>query len=578
MPRLNAFACFAILSGAAAQAVGQTMGPSTGQSPYVVPLGYAFDQGVRTVSIATNGPGTGGVNADLFTRLNTGSLDYRLVGIPDGMGAFRTQQDVTDGTFQLLVNHELGATSGVQRDHGNRGAFVSQWTIRATGQTFQVVGAKDLIQEANLWNIAAGTWNAFNATNPMPRYAQVNPTANQNAAFGVQGWDTNNPNRDGFGRFCSADLPAVSAFSHGGLGTTERIFMNGEEIGDPGRAFGHIVTGPNAGKSYELPRLGDFSWENSVASPFPQAKTVVIGTDDSSPGQVYVYIGNKTSTGNEIERAGLNNGSLYAMKVTNLPAVPSIESRDFGLATAGPGVTRTSGFTLHAIGDPTGIDGDTLDNNDRAAGVTDFLRPEDGVWDSRPGRQNDFYFVTTDRFNSSATTGGQVGRSRLYRMRFNDVTDPTLGGQLDMLMDGSEGQQMFDNMTLDPAGRILLQEDPGNTQYTARIWMYDTTTEAFGPIAEFDRARFGGIFPFTNAVAPFNQDEESSGIIDAFDILGPGWYLANAQAHYSIGGELVEGGQLFAMFVPTSGFTPIPEPATLGLLTTLLAAQLRRRR
>lgn len=48
---------------------------------------------------------------------------YRLVGIPDGLGAF----DNGDGTITLLVNHELGSTKGVVRSHGSKGAFVSKW-------------------------------------------------------------------------------------------------------------------------------------------------------------------------------------------------------------------------------------------------------------------------------------------------------------------------------------------------------------------------------------------------------------------------------------------------------------------
>src|SRR5262245_58098693 len=48
---------------------------------------------------------------------------YKMVGIPDGIGAF----DNGDGTFTILMNHELGATSGVARAHGGTGAFVSKW-------------------------------------------------------------------------------------------------------------------------------------------------------------------------------------------------------------------------------------------------------------------------------------------------------------------------------------------------------------------------------------------------------------------------------------------------------------------
>ena len=108
-----------------------------------------------------------------------------------------------------------------------------------------------------------------------------------------------------FGRLCSADLPAVSAFYDAatGLGTTERIFMNGEEIGNEGRAFAHIVTGAEAGDSYELPALGRMSWENSVANAYSGAKTVVMCDDDSTPGEVYVYIGDKQATGNAVEKS-----------------------------------------------------------------------------------------------------------------------------------------------------------------------------------------------------------------------------------------------------------------------------------
>jgi hypothetical protein len=94
--------------------------------------------------------------------------------------------------------------------------------------------------------------------------------------------------------------------------------MNGEETGAEGKAFGHIATGAAAGNSYELPYLGKFSWENSVARPFLSDKTVVVGTDDATPGQVYVYIGTKTNTGNDIQRAGLSNGKLFGIKVSGL--------------------------------------------------------------------------------------------------------------------------------------------------------------------------------------------------------------------------------------------------------------------
>jgi hypothetical protein len=59
---------------------------------------------------------------------------------------------------------------------------------------------------------------------------------------------------------------------------------------------------------------------------------------------------------------------------------------------------------------------------------------------------------------------------------------------------------------------------------------------------------------------PFNQDEETSGIIDVSSIIGAGTYLFVDQAHYAINAttpngfsnpnELVEGGQLMLIRIP----------------------------
>jgi hypothetical protein len=54
-----------------------------------------------------------------------GGGSYGMDGIPDGLGAF----DNANGTFTLLMNHELGNTQGVIRDHGGAGAYVSRFVI-----------------------------------------------------------------------------------------------------------------------------------------------------------------------------------------------------------------------------------------------------------------------------------------------------------------------------------------------------------------------------------------------------------------------------------------------------------------
>src|SRR5690606_15787420 len=242
-------------------------------------------------------------------------------------------------------------------------------------------------------------------------------------------------------RFCSADLPDATAFynSKTGRGTTQRIFMNGEEAGSGGRAFGHIATGPNAGSTYELPYLGKCSWENSVACPYESDKTIVVGLDDATPGQIYFYIGNKTNSGNEIERAGLSGGNLYGVSVQGLLTESSLSIP-----------AANTPFSLTDLGQVQNLDGSTINTMSNNAGITNFLRPEDGTWD--PTNQNDFYFVTTNSFNSP---------SRLWRLRFTDISQPELGGFITAVLDGTEGQRMLDNISIDHFGNLLLTEDVG---------------------------------------------------------------------------------------------------------------------
>ena len=119
------------------------------------------------------------------------------------------------------------------------------------------------------------------------------------------------------------------------------IFQSGEESGgtlltpegpeeriDFGRQFAFIATddsnipGDQANTVYELPHAGLFPWENNLVNPLSQRKTIVMGMDDSTPGQVYVWVGDKQTAGNVVERAGLTrqstNDNLYVIKVSGL--------------------------------------------------------------------------------------------------------------------------------------------------------------------------------------------------------------------------------------------------------------------
>lgn len=461
----------------------------------------------------------------------------KLVGIPDGMGAF----DNGDGTFTLLVNHEISNSLGVVRAHGQKGAFVSRLVINKS--TLQIVSLQDFLPNSTsvyLSNNDPGT------ATPHSAWLAANTSI--------------------FSRFCSADLAAPSAWSWtdpgtGILwGTNARLFQNGEESGGSvtgvgpevtttfGRAFAFVATDDTnttlneTGTAWELPHAGLFAWENSVANPFSQKKTILVGLDDSSPGgQIYVWVGDKQTTGNVVERAGLtrvsSSDSLYVIRVDGLAADGTGATPE----TAGTPINGT--FSLVSEGDVSALTVAAHDSLSNTLGGTKFLRPEDGAWD--PANNGDFYFVTTHQLDQVQDgIGTQVGRSRLYRLRFSDITNPTAGGSITCLLEGTEGQNMLDNISVSN-GKVMLQEDVGNVAHLGKVWSYDIATDRLTEIAQHDRLRFGDIG--VAATSPFSADEESSGVIDVSSILGTGSYLLNVQAHYATTSELVEGGQLLLM-------------------------------
>ena len=463
----------------------------------------------------------------LITVQDPADNGYSMVGIPDGLGAlagrFRDGRYVDEDSYMtVFMNHELGATAGVPRAHGQSGAFVSQWTVSLN--TLRVRAGQDLIETAYMWDSLTNQYIA----DPLAR----------------------------FGRLCSADLPDLRAFYNPrtGRGFRGRIFMNGEEVGNEGRGFAHVLSGDAKGDTYQLPHLGRFSWENSVAHPGAGDKTFVVGLDDSTPGQVYFYMGQKRASGNPVERAGLVGGPLFGIKVTN------------GGATYGGGaVTReekgaiNGRFTLQAISaaDQLGT-GANLQTKSVALGITEFARPEDGAWDTRNPRV--FYFVTTGA-NLGTTDAPNNQTARLYSFTFNSLSNPT-GGTIELVVDRGVGMgpqpvpvppstsivAMFDNITVDGDGAVLIQEDPGNNDYIAKTWRVNPVTRTAVEVLHSDPARFA-----PPPSPPFSVDEESSGIIEVTDIVESAWwfqrgrryYLADMQAHYAIPGEAVEGGQLY---------------------------------
>ncbi len=539
-PAFNPFAGTA-LSGPSSKtvaAIGST--PSVPGRPYVVPTA----PGWSVVSLLTAG--------------NTARSGYPMTGLADGLGVIGNG----DGTITLFMNHEIEAGHSVERGHGGRGAFVSRWRIDIA--TLEVLDGSDMVSSpANMHLWSGQGW--------VTAAALLAPATSKAGGRGHRGKKVDVD----IDRLCSADAAPISAFWDGTsrLGYEGHIFLNGEESETRHcRAFAWV----DATRSvYQLPafspgKFGDKAertpkWENLLANPTPGPKTVVLANSDGGPNQIYAYIGSKQAKGSPVERAGLVNGKLFSLRV----AMFTRESREknLGLTKSRLGAGNSAPVSLVPPGHGTS-----------------FLKPEDGAWD--PRNPNVYYFATSDRCNYASPDSlfeevldfvviedksMQIGRSRLWAVTFDDVQAINTQGQptarIQLLLDGTEGGDMFDNITVDRNGVVYLCEDTGEARHNAKIWAYDTKTGSLTAIAKLDPALFGDVVDkvYSPPTDPFGDDKETSGVLDVtghFE-LAP-WFkpgcvvlLAVVQPHFDydssdeFGKRLYEGGQL-TMLIKTA--------------------------
>ena len=458
---------------------------------------------------------------------------YEMVGIPDGLGAYKRPGS---RDFTLLMNHELrgpqAATStqparpaqGITRRHGQAGAFVSELDIDS--DSHQVESGRDLIDPGErFWDYPTQSYR-----NGVPSSGGVNPR-DPTDSFLAQTAE--------FQRFCSGDLtdPGQLFNRKTKRGTRAQIYFANEESGEEGRLFGVTTDG----QAQQLPRLGLFSWENTLAAHTRSDRTLVMGNEDSGDGQLWAYMGTKQRTGNPFAKAGLTNGRNFVVDLKDESTDTDAEFR------ANYGKGNPAKFTLGKDEEVNwDRSGKRQNENAMARGLT-LNRIEDGEFD--PRRPNDYYFLTTE--GAPGTVPGEPGVKRdgggLWRLRYKDIERPEKGGTLELVLDGSEAPFLNkpDNMTIDRKGNLLIQEDPGNNAQLARIIAFQIDTGDRGVVAEFDRKLFRMGQP-----GFLTQDEESSGIIDARKLLGRGWFLFDAQVHKPSGNpETVEPGQLLALHV-----------------------------
>ena len=518
----------------------------------------------------------------LITVPETAPNGYHMGGVPDGIGAFQSGEH----TFDVLLTHELRYNHGKPRAHAGSGAFVSRWRF-----------------DTQCWDGGRGTLRLMWGED------LIKPN-------GVHFWDHqraehSDGSRVPLERLCSADLPAQSALyfedHEGQWGTTNRLFLGGEETHsrykpESGRALAHVVTGHDKGSTWELPRLGRGSWENVLACPVAQRKTVVFLPDDATAcvgatwrlreptSELYVFVGKKQAADDpslkDFQKAGLHDGMLYGVRILagdgRTPLLAEHHDLGLGGSHSNGNYLAVARFDLVPLPDqacesknPTEVTdypGIRLQKQSLEAGVTQFFRPEDGAWDPRPGRGNEFWVVTTGDAEIKKST------TRLYRFVFDDISAPEVGGTVHIALGGNGGAVEYvlnhlDSACVDPGGLVLLQEDPDEAPAVTRTMIWDPNSRELRIAASGNPELFGD----PERKLHLTQNEESAGVVPVFDLLGEGWYLTGVQCNggdawrdrlrprgltdadwEQLKEDLYRPGQLLALHIPREIISQLP--------------------
>ena len=487
-------------------------------------------------------------SVSLTPILSSGDVigSYLIPGIPDGLGVMK------DGNrLRILTNQEWSSTNAVASVRNSaggqtRGSFISELTYNTKSGV--VTSAKDFVSDVVWYNYVNNTYGKYGSAPVGAAAADSFGTVNHGALLN---------------RFCSSTLAPAGTFydAKSKLGFEEPVYLTGEEGSDESRAFAVNMQG----QMVQLPGMGLAAWENMKPVPTGNKVTALMGSEDGSAtdSQLWMYVGQKTKTGQWFEKAGLKNGNTYVLSSV---ASASVANDNEIRAKYGKGTAFKVGFSKV---DNT-LNGKAQNELARSLGI-ELSRVEDGHFD--PKNPNDFYFVTTESNKDPKATAPNpvtptVTRDggALWKLSFADLANPAKGGTLTMLLDGSEAPYLSkpDNITIDDLGNVLIQEDPGNNAQVARVVAYRIKDGKLGVIAKFKDDMFTSGRP-----GFITQDEESSGVVDVTSMLKKGkgdkssYYMLVAQIHstpalarpdIATGNALlakaVEGGQWYIMEVP----------------------------
>jgi hypothetical protein len=488
---------------------------------------------LQVTSLITNGEVTNGLTA--------GSSVFAPVGVFDGMGAY----DNGDGTYSLLVNHELGSSNGYQMR-----VQVKAGSAAATLQTVTGARISRFVVAKDVDNNPANGYQSRMLAGGLAYDQVISP----DAAFSLG---------TGINRFCSANL--ISAGQFGGRGFVNNLYLAGEETTN-GRFF---ALDPGGANLYHVPAFGLGGWESATAVDTGHADTVAVLLFDDTSGSsnyLYLWVGTKTAGGADLlARNGLaaSSGSLYAWKASSIANTPDgIAGVALNTAIAGGWVNLGSGSTIAAL--PTAA---ALRSLASSAGAMAFTRIEDGDVNPASGRQVAF-----------TTTGGSgtdlYGNTQILDLSASFGSDGLLAAGADTSLrvisdadrltgvDRQSGVRNPDGLAWSANGSLYVQEDrslPNGTSNgsfgseEASIWKVDSVTGAAVRWAQIDRGAVPTAYGQSDSAPLDIGNWESSGVIDVSTFYGAAagsFFLADVQAHSLTNGNLVgshylsEGGQI----------------------------------
>lgn len=491
----------AVVGGAALLAAAGLAWSATTVKPYVVALGGDYEL-TPLLSVG-----------DRVPEASDSSLEYQMVGLPDGLGAYANG----DGTTTLLMNHELGFDKTAEPVVGGpayRGAFVSKYVLDADGDPVSGERAYDTVYVED------------DPVGPAPEAGNTTPA---------------------FGRFCSGSLAGRAE------GFDTPVYFTNEESDSPETFDGEggLTVAIYDNELHALPGMGRFSKENTVVQPNATARTVVFTLEDgpSTPdSQLYMYVGEKrreSGVASVLERNGLVGGTLYVFRSV-------ATGKDDEASFRGGAIT---GEWVPIPGAGTMTDAQLEEASDRL-GAFGFVRIEDGAFN--PRNPNEFFFVTT---GGNAAAGNELGR--LYSIHLNPV-DPRRNARLAVAYNADEivaagGDTALSPDNIDASDDALMIQEDGTAQSRrvmaakgrdGSIWRFPLS-HPLGGVNVASSARVVELDPPGRDGVPVGPGVwETSGIINASRFFGEDAWLADVQAHRPTTAPApgtVEDGQLFLL-------------------------------